>query len=162
MVFVFVQPESDPGIFLVRPVFVQFSTAKAKLPAIGDADTFGAEVDLQMTAALREKSGGLKEVLMATSKWSIGGLDLDGTKTWRTFHQGSGTALRYREEFTAGWFAGIPFASKEGGGPFKLVVSVTETADSEAPKYLERSAGHLRDNRKEIQERVSGFIQPKP
>lgn len=160
MVFVFYQPESDPGMFLLRPVFVEFTSAKAKLPAIGDADTFSAEVDLQLTAAVREKAG-LKEVVVATSKWNLGGLDLDDSKTWRTFHvEESDGKLRYRDEFTAGWFAGIPLPSGEGGGPFKLVVSVTETADSEAPKYMERAAGYLRDNRKDITESVTNLIPP--
>lgn len=149
----------EPGLFLLRPVYLEVKATKAKIPDIGK-DNFSMEFDFQLSAAVITKNT-VKEVVQAASKWPIGGLDLDDEKSYRTFNSGT----EYNEQFTAGWFIGVPLPvreqgdSDEGGGAFKLVVSVTETADSKAPEYIQKASGYLKDNKEKVQETVKSFVE---
>ncbi|GAB5496058.1 MAG: hypothetical protein Phyf2KO_11380 [Phycisphaerales bacterium] len=153
-----VPSQHDGRVFVLRPVYLEVNSTKAKLPWIGN-DKFNAEFDIQITGSVITKDA-LKEVLIATTKCNIGGLDIDGKATrHRTFHESVGSTSEYIDSNTAGWFMGpLLSTQRDAGGPFKIAVSVTETSDSKAPVYIERSAGYLRENKEDIQNVISSHI----
>jgi hypothetical protein len=164
---------AEPRIFVLRPIYLEVRGTKAKIPDIGDRG-FSVELDIQLIGAF-VKSNQIVEQILATNKWKVGGLSLRGEKKYRTFVR-SDDASRYDDAYTAGWFVGVPLPNanadgtfeidepEEGrtvydaGGPFKLTIVATETADSKAPQYLERSAKYLRDNKDTIVKGLSGAL----
>lgn len=138
-------------IFVLRPVYLEVRGTKVKLPCLGD-DEFTTTLDIQLVGAV-VGDGKLNEQILMTTKWKFGGLDLDDVGTldgFHTFVTGPEDNPRYDEAFTAGWFIGVPLSEGIAGGPFKLAIAATETADTKAPKYLEQSATYLRGNKDRI------------
>lgn len=140
----------DPNVFLLKPLFFQVTSAKAKVAS--SKSTISVKVNVVIDAMWWDpKSELLKTGKIALTTWKIGGYDIAKQKP--KFFSEKGT-----QPHTAGWFGAVPLTHPDAtsGGAFKLTVIVTERDESKAANYIERASKMLGENKDRIVNQLTG------
>ena len=162
----FVPSRADPRLFLIRPLFLEVDSSKAKV-AKTDGASLTIELDMELVGSWLAEKDAFQTATLATAKWAWSGFDMTSEDHFICADFADPDGGQIDGPHIAGWFPGVP-RSKDipgrdpgapHGGAFRLAINVTERDESKAPQYLERAAKLLGDNKEQIIKQLQSAAQ---
>jgi hypothetical protein len=162
LVCAFVPSRHEPRLFLIRPVFLQVNSAKAKVSPSGRAGrVLTIEARTLIEAMAIDDKGNFFQREVADALLKVPGYSLETSRQLTsTYSEDDGKWTGPLASQVAGYFM-APIASGDGGqsgGAFRLALVVTETDDSRAQKTLLQFSDFVGEQRERVVEVVKGAI----
>lgn len=161
LVVAIVPSKSDQRLFLLRPLYLEVDSAKAKVASV-DEPKITIEMDIEIKGSYVNAKKQFVTSNLASNKWTFSGFKMKGDHfICSEFEDANSPHI-------AGWFFAPPISADKtpvgevddlAGGAFSIAVNITERDESKAPEYIQRAANLVGENKEKIVSEVQNSIQ---